>query len=89
MPLYLNVVRDPVERVISWFYYIRTPWYLVDRKTHFPEYQLPTVQWLKKDYETCVLTGDPECVYIQGDRSNFADHRRQAMFFCGHEDDCA
>lgn len=89
MPIYINLVRDPVERVISWFYYVRAPWYYVERKRAFPDLPLPDPQWLKKDFETCVLTGDPECVYTQGaQREGIGDHRRQTLFFCGHEPDC-
>lgn len=88
-PIYINVVRDPVERVISWFYYVRAPWYYVERKRAFPELPLPDPEWLKKDFETCVLTSDPECVYTQGARrEGIGDHRRQTLFFCGHEPDC-
>lgn len=44
---------------------------------------------LKKDFETCVLTSDPECVYNQGvRREGIGDHRRQTLFFCGHEPEC-
>lgn len=89
MPIYLNMVRDPVERVIAWYYYIRAPWYYVERKRAFPELPLPESSWLKKDYETCVKSHDPECRYIPGDRRDgFGDHRRQTMFFCGHSEDC-
>jgi len=89
MPIYVNMVRDPVERVISWYYYVRAPWYFVERKRVFPELPLPNPQWLKKDYETCVRTNDPECRYLPGDRRDgFGDHRRQTMFFCGHSEDC-
>jgi hypothetical protein len=36
-----------------------------------------------------VGTNDPECRYIPGlKKDGFGDHRRQTMFFCGHEDDC-
>ncbi|XP_039230706.1 heparan sulfate 2-O-sulfotransferase pipe-like [Drosophila teissieri] len=88
-PIYLNVVRDPVERVISWFYYVRAPWYFVERKAAFPDLPLPHPAWLKKDFETCVLNGDQECTYTQGVTvEGIGDHRRQSLFFCGHDYEC-
>ncbi|KAH8327805.1 hypothetical protein KR067_000416 [Drosophila pandora] len=88
-PIYLNVVRDPVERVISWFYYVRAPWYFVERKAAFPDLPLPHPAWLKKDFETCVLSGDQECTYTQGVTvEGIGDHRRQSLFFCGHDYEC-
>lgn len=88
-PIYVNMVRDPVERVISWYYYVRAPWYYVERKQVFPDIPLPDPMWLKKDFETCVLQGDRECQYIEGAlREGIGDHRRQSLFFCGHSDAC-
>lgn len=88
-PIYVNLVRDPVERVISWYYYVRAPWYYVERKQAFPDLPLPDPKWLKKDFETCVLQGDRECQYIEGEkREGIGDHRRQTLFFCGHSDEC-
>lgn len=88
-PIYVNLVRDPIERVISWFYYIRAPWYFVERKKAFPDLPLPDPNWLRKDFESCVLNSDPECIYNQGvQREGIGDHRRQTLFFCGHDLDC-
>lgn len=88
-PIYINLVRDPVERVISWYYYVRAPWYYVERKIMFPDLPLPDPKWLKKDFEHCVLSGDRECRYVTGEiRDGISDHRRQTMFFCGHHKDC-
>ncbi|KAI5637084.1 sulfotransferase family domain-containing protein [Phthorimaea operculella] len=88
-PIYINVVRDPVERIISWYYYVRAPWYYVERKRAFPDLPLPDPQWLKKDFETCVLSGDRECRYVEGEtHEGIGDHRRQTLFFCGHEPQC-
>ncbi|KAG5669719.1 hypothetical protein PVAND_000014 [Polypedilum vanderplanki] len=88
-PIYVNLVRDPIERIISWFYYIRAPWYYVERKQAFPDLPLPDPQWLRKDFETCVLRKDPECTYTQGaTNEGIGDHRRQTLFFCGHDPEC-
>nr|CAD7464524.1 unnamed protein product [Timema tahoe] len=88
-PIYVNLVRDPVERVISWYYYVRAPWYYVERKQAFPDIALPDPLWLKKDFETCVLRGDRECRYLEGEtHEGIGDHRRQSLFFCGHSDAC-
>lgn len=89
-PIYFNMVRDPVERVISWYYYVRAPWYFVERKRSFPELELPEPEWLRKDFGQCVLSNDWECQYIQGDtRDLVGDHRRMTGFFCGMDDECA
>ncbi|XP_043210401.1 heparan sulfate 2-O-sulfotransferase pipe-like [Amphibalanus amphitrite] len=89
-PIYFNMVRDPVERIISWYYYVRAPWYFVERKRAFPELELPDPNWLKKDYEQCVLSNDWECRYIEGDKKDrVGDHRRMTGFFCGMEEDCS
>jgi len=89
MPIYVNLVRDPVERVISWYYYVRAPWYFVERKRAFPELPLPNPNWLRKDFDTCVRTFNQECQYVPGRRHDgFGDHRRQTMFYCGHKEDC-
>lgn len=87
-PIYINLVRNPVERIISWFYYIRAPWYIAERKKMFPkQYKLPSVQWLKKDFSECVMNQDPECTYIRDERKGLGDHRRQVLFFCGQDAD--
>ncbi|XP_043248636.1 heparan sulfate 2-O-sulfotransferase pipe isoform X3 [Colletes gigas] len=88
-PIYINIVRDPIERVISWYYYVRAPWYYVERKQIFPDLPLPDPNWLKKDFETCVLKADRECRYLEGEiHEGIGDHRRQTLFFCGHSEKC-
>ncbi|XP_061388105.1 heparan sulfate 2-O-sulfotransferase pipe-like [Musca vetustissima] len=87
-PIYINLVRDPVERVISWFYYRRTPWSAVQNYRVTNKFFPP--KFYKKDYHDCVLNSDPECVYEQG--ASFTQtkalHIRQTLFFCGHDPVC-
>lgn len=87
-PIYINMVRDPVERVISWFYYRRTPWIAV--QTYKFTKQFHNTKFYKKTYEQCVQEKDPECVYMEGANfeQNLANHIKQTLFFCGHDPVC-
>ncbi|XP_004527068.1 heparan sulfate 2-O-sulfotransferase pipe isoform X3 [Ceratitis capitata] len=83
-PIYVNLVRHPVERLISWFYYVRAPWYIAARAKNFPNsYKVPSVNWLKKTFDNCILEHDRECIFAQGVEHGLGDHRRQMLFFCG------
>lgn len=83
-PIYINMVRDPIERLVSWFYYARAPWYLAERRETFGDaVKMPSIEWLKKDFNRCIEEQDPECVYEQMEMGNLGDHRRQSLFFCG------
>ena len=56
-PDYFNMVRDPVEKVISWYYYHRSPYRVAMTLKYYPDTPPPDLDQLKMDYETCVLTG--------------------------------
>lgn len=87
-PIYINLVRDPVERVISWFFYVRGSYSNAIKYQKFPNMPLKPEKWFKKDFNQCVRTKDPECVYEQMALAGGGDYRRQSIFFCGHEKDC-
>ena len=41
-PIFVNMVREPISRIISWYYYIRAPWYIVEKNqngTAYGKYQ--------------------------------------------------
>ncbi|EDW76763.1 uncharacterized protein Dwil_GK19566 [Drosophila willistoni] len=85
-PIYINLVRDPIERLVSWFYYARAAWYIADRyQTFGAAYQMPDIHWVRKDFNRCINEHDPECIYEQMEMGNLGDHRRQSLYFCGQE----
>ena len=69
-PIYINFVRDPVDRVVSWYYYSRQSWWQMSydevnqKHTLKPKNHNPGL--IKMSYEECVEKKLPECVYIPG-----------------------
>lgn len=88
-PIMINLVRDPVERMISWFFYVRGSYKNALYYRKFPNAPVKSAAWYKKDFNQCVRSGDPECQYVPYEiRDTDGNHKRQSLFFCGHEDEC-
>lgn len=58
-PIYINMVRDPVERVISWFYYVRGSYKNAIEYRKAPNKKIKPESWYKKNFNDCVRSGDP------------------------------
>lgn len=85
-PIYINLVRDPIERIRSWHYYVRAEWYYRDLQAKLGDKapKMPAKEFMEMDLDTCVKTGDIHCQFNQMEVKNPAgDHRRQTLFFCG------
>lgn len=88
-PIFINLVRDPVERMISWYYYIRSGYRNAILHRRFPNTTVQSEKWFKKSYNDCVRSGDPECQYVPGSvQDTVGNYKRQTLFFCGHGREC-
>ncbi|KAH8360367.1 hypothetical protein KR200_002905, partial [Drosophila serrata] len=88
-PIYINLVRDPVERVISWYFYARGAYKNAIEYKKKPDQKLRPESWYKKNFNDCVRSGDPECQYVPHTvKDPVGNFKRQSLFYCGHHDDC-
>ena len=66
-PIYINFVRVPVDKVISWYYYRRQNWYMFESTDALKEgspFEFPAL--LKMTFEDCVHQSLPECTFDIG-----------------------
>ena len=55
----------------------------------FPDEPLPDVDFLRLDFDTCVLENHDECTFSQGTLPDYdAGHKSQMAQFCGHAPVC-
>lgn len=88
-PIYINMVRDPVERVISWYYYARGAYKNAIEYQKEPDKPIRPAEWYKKDFNHCVRSGDPECQYVPYTVKDYiGNFKRQSLFYCGNNQDC-
>lgn len=81
-PVYINIIRDPVERFISSFYYRRSEERLsrIQARGHPVS---PSPSWVNRTVEQCVFYNDPECTFIPGEEKEMI-----LTYFCGHHNFC-
>ncbi|RWS26085.1 uronyl 2-sulfotransferase-like isoform X1 [Leptotrombidium deliense] len=81
-PIYINLIRDPVERIISSFYYRRAM--AMRRMKKFANITKPSDYWLRKNFDRCVKVNDTECTFITG----MSYPTLLVPYFCGQHVNC-
>ncbi len=83
-PLYFSLVRDPIDRLSSWYYYQRTYEKQLDSVGNLKNDL--TSKEIKESFEECVLLQKQGCLFEPGMINN--NYASQLSFFCGHDPKC-
>lgn len=85
-PIYISFVRHPVDRVISWYYYLRNPLYQINKENGLLKEDIMPMSLMKEPIEDCVAKGRPACRFVKGMPNH--DFINQIGFFCGQSPEC-
>ncbi|XP_076034512.1 uronyl 2-sulfotransferase-like [Oratosquilla oratoria] len=81
-PILFNIIRNPVSRYISHFYFSRDPIKWKRSRTR-KRMSLPPKSWFEKDLNTCLKENDPECYFVPGKMREMV-----LTYFCGQHPAC-
>ncbi|KAH8286315.1 hypothetical protein KR054_006759 [Drosophila jambulina] len=88
-PIYVSLVRDPIDRVVTDFYKRRSWVKRAIFRMMYPGRRERSEEWYNLSFSECVRSGDPECRFVQYSVSDYVqDFKRQSLYFCGNEADC-
>ncbi|XP_054086194.1 heparan sulfate 2-O-sulfotransferase pipe isoform X8 [Zeugodacus cucurbitae] len=84
-PIYINLVRHPIEKLVSAYHYIRHPavfaYYLQNG------HKMEEKEYFDTSINDCIRQKRKECIFDSDNPYN-ADWRRLAMHFCGNIEIC-
>uniref|UniRef100_A0A1I8PRZ0 Heparan sulfate 2-O-sulfotransferase pipe n=1 Tax=Stomoxys calcitrans TaxID=35570 RepID=A0A1I8PRZ0_STOCA len=87
-PIYVNLVRHPIQKVMSAYYYIRHP-AVFGYYVKFRGRPMETKEWFDMSFNDCVKKGEsPDCIFDNHIMYN-KDWRRFSLHLCGNHPDCA
>ncbi|XP_050334468.1 heparan sulfate 2-O-sulfotransferase pipe-like isoform X2 [Bactrocera neohumeralis] len=87
-PIYINLVRHPIEKVKSAYYYMRHPFIYNNGLLRNPKKKTQSFAYFDTSFNDCVRDGKiPDCIFDPHIEFN-GDWRRFSMHFCGNNPVC-
>ncbi|KAH8322063.1 hypothetical protein KR059_001426, partial [Drosophila kikkawai] len=87
-PIYINMVRDPIQKVISAYYYQRHPLVFAQTLMRNPKKKMETKKFFDTSFNECVKQRmAPYCVFDSHNPYN-GDWRRLSLHLCGNSEIC-
>lgn len=87
-PIYFNLVRHPIEKVKSAYYYMRHPFIYSNSLLRNPNRKMHSFEFFDTSFNDCVRVGKiPDCIFDPHIEFN-GDWRRFSMHFCGNYPIC-
>ena len=87
-PIYINLIRHPIEKVVSGYYYQRHPAIFGYYLSQQPNLAVPDKEWFDTSFNDCVKQAKiKDCNFDSHNKYN-GDWRRLAVHFCGNAKLC-